>query len=380
MKMKMWALLLLLLLTHTSGAEDISTVSQVTVGQHQNITIPCVYAKQLVGFRKYVSTGDWWLFSRTVSDRRVCVVEHRAQRFFTVTLSDARSADSGRYWCAVEKYGPDLYAAFDITVTEGPSALRVSSQSVSVSEGSVVTLLCAGASQWCSVGGSCVEKQRGTLNTADVTLSRTAGVLNVTMKSLQSAHSGWYYCADQNTQIPVHITVKKRKNNTAGGDNNTEHSWSGEAVGSTAAVCVCVALLLLICGAVTLTRVRKHTRHTADSADPPKDTQQVLISSITEKRTNIKAESELYVCMSGVHLKHQGNAGNTQAANLYEVMSENNQENEHNTEHTSENPYELMSGIKQSRQNKQRVNMKIQHCTYTEHSGKNGKNEEFICG
>ncbi|XP_056306386.1 uncharacterized protein si:ch1073-59l16.1 [Danio aesculapii] len=327
MKMKMWALLLLLL-THTSGAEDISTVSKVSVGEHQNITIPCVYAKELVGFRKYVSSGDLWLFSGTVSSRRVCVVEHREQHFFTLTLSDARSADSGRYWCAVEKYGPDLHAGFDITVTEGPSALHVSSQSVSVSEGSDVTLLCTGASHWCSVGGSCVEKHRGTLNKADVTLSRTAGVLNVTMKSLQTTHSGWYYCTDQNTQIPVQITVKK--NDPAGEYNNTEHSWSGEAVGSSAAVCVCVALLLLICGVCTLTRVRRHTRHTADSADPPEGTQQILISSITEKRTNKAAESDLYVCMSGVHLKQQ--------------------ENGHNTEDTSENLYEIMSEIKQSDQ------------------------------
>ncbi len=116
------------------------------------------------------------------------------------------------------------------------AGLRVSSQRVSGYEGGNVTIHCHGASRWCKIRGSCVGRDGGSLERTaveeelrkDVTSNRTAveeelrkdgtsnrtavhddgdDVLRVMLWQLQKEDSGWYYCSNEDSQMPVHITV-----------------------------------------------------------------------------------------------------------------------------------------------------------------------------
>lgn len=85
--------------------------------------------------------------------------------------------------------------------------LHVSSQYVSGYEGGNAVVVCHGASQWCQIGGSCVQTNEGTSNKTVVYVSGDA--LNVTLRELKTEDGGWYSCSDGESQMPVYITVRK---------------------------------------------------------------------------------------------------------------------------------------------------------------------------
>ncbi len=87
------------------------------------------------------------------------------------------------------------------------AGLRVSSQRVSGYEGGNVTIRCHSASRWCKIKGSCVGRDGGSLERTAV--HDDGDALRVTLWQLQKEDSGWYYCSNEDSQMPVHITVMK---------------------------------------------------------------------------------------------------------------------------------------------------------------------------
>ncbi len=84
--------------------------------------------------------------------------------------------------------------------------LRVSSQRVSGYEGSNITIHCHGASRWCTIRGSCFSRDGGPLKRTAVH-DDDDDDLRVTLWQLQKEDSGWYYCSNEDSQMPVHVTV-----------------------------------------------------------------------------------------------------------------------------------------------------------------------------
>ncbi|KAL0157099.1 hypothetical protein M9458_048345, partial [Cirrhinus mrigala] len=126
------------------------------------------------------------------------IVDHREELYFTATLREAEVSDTGKYWCGVSLPGSDDGTSLYLHVTEAEAGLRVSSQNVSGHEGGNVTIRCHGASRWCTIRGSCVGADGGSL-------ARTAASVDGDVVSKED--SGWYYCSNDVSQMPVYVTV-----------------------------------------------------------------------------------------------------------------------------------------------------------------------------
>lgn len=109
------------------GAQDVRTVSQVSVQERSSIIIPCWYNHAYVNNVKYLSSGDRWTFSKYVefSDGRekhetVCVSDNKTTNILTIKMRNIQQSQSGTYWCGID--GPKrshIGVGFKLKVTAG---------------------------------------------------------------------------------------------------------------------------------------------------------------------------------------------------------------------------------------------------------------------
>lgn len=68
-----------------------------------------------------------------------------------------------------------------------------------------------GENNWCKLGGVCVRGSEGWIDGSKVTINNSGlNFFTVTMSGLTFQHTGWYYCARGNLQMPVHLTVTEK--------------------------------------------------------------------------------------------------------------------------------------------------------------------------
>ncbi|KAK7124114.1 hypothetical protein R3I93_022276 [Phoxinus phoxinus] len=348
-------LLLMFLVTHSSGNQAILTVSKISVQKHQTIIIPCLYDQKYVSNRKYVSSGRVWAFSGEVKHSRMSVVDNGTETVFTATLSGAEESDSGSYWCAISLHGYDPHAGLYLEVIKGTARLQVSTQSVSGYERGSVTVVCRGASQWCRIAGSCVGRDEESSDEARV--SGDGEALSVSLSELKIEDSGWYFCSDGEYQMPVHISVRKAPYTAPVTAPVTVH-YTGQptafrqhklmpglksllwpaVLGATLLVIFCVTLLLI---AGNIRRKRR--------AEPPSEdmnNQQLLNGNEKNEVTceNVYEKTEIKQNIQGNEKYEQ-----VTCDSVYEMMTGNTQNIQGNEKHNEvEDLYEIMTGIKQN--------------------------------
>ncbi|ROI79308.1 hypothetical protein DPX16_7196 [Anabarilius grahami] len=165
-----------------------------------------------------------------------------------------------------------LLVMFLIKHSSGEPRLHVSSQYVSGYEGGNAVVVCHGASQWCQIGGSCVGSNGGT---ADKTVVHISGdALNVTLHELKREDSGWYSCSDGESQMPVHITVRK-----APYTGQVPVQYTGLTTESSQEkpllkrvlwlVILGVMLPVIVCAAVILIKVNYKRKQRVETSNPP---------------------------------------------------------------------------------------------------------------
>lgn len=136
-----------------------------------------------------------------------------------MTINDLTDEDH-HYWCAVEvENGRDIKQRFQLSVTTGMPSLTVDQQKVSAFKGGSVTVMCRykypEVTEWCRLGSTCVTEQTGSIDGITVTINASVpNVFIVTMSELRIENSGWYWCADEDSQMPVHITVHELTSTT----------------------------------------------------------------------------------------------------------------------------------------------------------------------
>uniref|UniRef100_A0A9J7YF68 Immunoglobulin domain-containing protein n=1 Tax=Cyprinus carpio carpio TaxID=630221 RepID=A0A9J7YF68_CYPCA len=352
--MTMETLLLMFLLTHAAGTQDIHTVSKISVQKQQKITIPCLYDQKYVSFPKYMSRGGVWIFSQHVSHNRMSVEDNQAENVFTATLSEAEVSDSGTYWCAVTVSGSDPHVYLDLQVTEAEARLRVSSQTVSGYEGGNVTILCHGASHWCTIRGACVGRDGGSLERTAVS-DDGGDVLRVTLWQLQKEDSGWYYCSNENSQMPVNVTVMEALDIT---QFTTNPSYSTTPLGEDRLdfrrflwlLLLGAMLPITVCGAVMLIKARNKRKKRAEISNLHDDMNIQQLPKKNGKNNEVACEN-LYGFTTGNKPITQGNGKNNEVAceDLYETMTGNKQitqGNWKNNEVACENLYGFTTGNK----------------------------------
>ncbi|ROL47248.1 Polymeric immunoglobulin receptor [Anabarilius grahami] len=214
---------LICMLFNISGAQDIRTVSEVSVQEGKSIIIPCWYNHIYVNNVKYLSAGDHWALSTYVefSDGRnkhktVSISDIRTSNILTINMRNIQRRQSGTYWCAIDVPRSPVRKSFNLKVTAAVSGLYVEDQMLTGFEAGSVTVSCRyhlprkTGIKWCKLGGKCVEETCGTLEGASVEIRNDNGLVIVSMSGLKMGNTGWYWCSVKELQMPVHITVSAR--------------------------------------------------------------------------------------------------------------------------------------------------------------------------
>uniref|UniRef100_A0A3B3SCZ8 Ig-like domain-containing protein n=1 Tax=Paramormyrops kingsleyae TaxID=1676925 RepID=A0A3B3SCZ8_9TELE len=218
---------------HTVPA-GVSTVNTVTVQSGGSVTIPCFYSDRYETRVKYWCKGYYRdscspiVHSDSPQEGNVSIRDDPDQRVFTLTINNLTAGDSDIYSCGVEiSGGSDVGASLYLSVTEGSLWLSVDKQEVTGVEGDNVSVQCRyirnyGLKLWCKIGGSCASQRSVSLDGRPVLIrdDRVNKVFSVTMWGLERKDTGWYWCANRDHQIPVHITVSQ----TTTARTSTEHT------------------------------------------------------------------------------------------------------------------------------------------------------------
>ncbi|XP_035519709.1 polymeric immunoglobulin receptor-like [Morone saxatilis] len=202
---------------------QVTKVSKVSVKAGGSISIPCLYEPKYRYHVKYLCEGQNWpsctyaIKSNQPSSGKFSISDDKQQRIFTVTINNLMKTDT--YWCAVEKFGFDVKQSFQLSVETGTSSLYVDQQKINAFERGSVTVMChykhQKVTKWCRLGSTCVTGQTGSIDGTPVTINASVTkVFTVTMSGLRTESSGWYWCANKDFQIPVHITVQKLTSTT----------------------------------------------------------------------------------------------------------------------------------------------------------------------
>ncbi|XDV46772.1 hypothetical protein PO909_016609 [Leuciscus waleckii] len=363
-------LLVMFLVTHSSGTQSILTVSKISVQKHQTIIIPCLYDQKYVSKRKYVASGGVWVFSREVKHDRMCFEDNQTEKVFTATLRSAEESDTGSYWCAISSSGSDPHAHLYLEVIKGKARLQVSSQNVSGYEGGSVSVVCHGASQWCQIGGSCVGRDKESSNQTHV--SGDGEALNVSLSELKIEDSGWYYCSDGKYQMPVHISVSPytRRVTVHYTGHTTAFSQDNLMPGLKSLLWrVVLGAVLPVIFAVAVLLIRGHIRRKrragaaypsegmSDQQEPDGNGRNEEVTcKKSEIKQNIQGNEKKEVTCENLYEKTeikqnmQGNEIYEQVTrdDVYEIMTGNTQNIQGNEKHSKvEDLYEIMTGFKQ---------------------------------
>ncbi|XP_034093748.1 uncharacterized protein LOC117560805 [Gymnodraco acuticeps] len=221
----------LLIFTGLTGIHSITTVSKVSVRAEGSITIPCLYESQYINNVKYLCKGYLWNFcsdkvntNKPSSSGKFSISDDKKQRVFTVTINDLTEEDTGYYWCGVEiNGGYDSGTDFHLSVTGGTPYLYVDEQKRTGFRGEEITINYhyhnVGDIKWCRLGSSCVTWPNGSLDNSTVTIKIIDyQVLTVTMSGLRTESSVWYWCVKGDLQMPVHITVTEKQQQSVSGN------------------------------------------------------------------------------------------------------------------------------------------------------------------
>ncbi|KAG7319902.1 hypothetical protein KOW79_017045 [Hemibagrus wyckioides] len=245
------------------------------------VTIPCRYDRKHITHKKYWCYNDHSTFSSckiqayaNETMERVTVTDNPAESFFTVTLKDLQTENTGWYWCAVEIYGADVSEGLQITVKADPD-LSVRERRVRGEEGGSVTVQClySAAYQntqkwWCRFKDRQCWTFRKTETSQDpsVQLSDDGNSsFSVMMSGLKKSDAGWYWCSAGDLQVPVHINVTDSPPVSPNLTTTTESGLNqGGSMPATLPVWVLVAvglgLLLILVSTVIYLHVRKTSK------------------------------------------------------------------------------------------------------------------------
>ncbi|XP_030012241.1 polymeric immunoglobulin receptor-like isoform X3 [Sphaeramia orbicularis] len=340
-----------LILPGLTGIHSISTVSYVTVEKGGSISIPCFYESKYTDNEKYLCKGCKWKIcsyevkTNQYNSTKYLISDDQNQGVVTWTINDLTEEDTDCYWCVMEiNHRPDNGKCFNVRVTgKGDATLYVDSQKVTGFIGDQITIDChyRGSKQikWCRTGvkgpTSCI-KDSGKIDETMVTIMRnTPGVITVTMSELRERSSGWYWCTDEDLQMPVHVTIKERPTTTTIATTTTTRTRQSMTISSTSkpvnhtyvsqeptteqtgthssssnhllSFIIPLCLLLLIVTVAVLTWFMLKRRKSPATAE---DEQTVTYSTVTHVRKNtaqINTEDEADVMYSTVFCIAQQN-------------------------------------------------------------------------
>ncbi|XP_014912497.1 polymeric immunoglobulin receptor-like isoform X1 [Poecilia latipinna] len=191
-----------------------------------DVNVSCPYDRGFEGHQKYLCNhdcryADVLITTSQGSSGKYSIHDDKTTRIFTVTISDLRLDDAGKYWCGVTRIGRDISIERELEVKPDRCCDTVN-QTQSTEEGSV-TISCPYDSQsvnklkfFCRGNrpSTCLQQavitssntQDGRFRLSD---DRKSGIFTVTISSLTLKDSGSYLCGVQrNSGFDVFTAVQ----------------------------------------------------------------------------------------------------------------------------------------------------------------------------
>ncbi len=100
----------------------------VTGHRGERLDIRCRYEAGYESYSKYLCKGECKYVGNSnimiksgspAEDERFSLTDNTTARVFTVSITDLRTEDEGRYWCAVERILTDVYSEIMLLVKLG---------------------------------------------------------------------------------------------------------------------------------------------------------------------------------------------------------------------------------------------------------------------
>ncbi|KAK3513478.1 hypothetical protein QTP70_015470 [Hemibagrus guttatus] len=198
------------------------TLMKLSLQTGAMVTIPCHYDRGYINHKKYWCYNHHSTFSScsiqayaNETKGKVTVTDNPAESFFTVTMKDVQTENTGWYWCAVELTGLDVKEDLHITVKSDPD-LSVRESRVRGEEGGSVTVQCLYSTAYQDTQKQWFRFKDGSCNTVGTKTSQNSAVtvsddgnssFSVMMSGLNKSDAGWYWCSAGDLQVPVHINV-----------------------------------------------------------------------------------------------------------------------------------------------------------------------------
>ncbi|XP_067298477.1 polymeric immunoglobulin receptor-like [Pseudorasbora parva] len=218
----MWDVLLLFSSICTAVSPVVVGAPETVIGHRgERVDIRCPYDSGYEANPKYFCKGDCILPNKVIiksgspaKDERFSLTDNTTARVFTVTITDLRTEDEGRYWCVVERTLTDG-ALTDGAIPDVYSeiSLKFKLETVIGHRGERVDIRCpydsgyeANPKYFCK--GECIFGIRNIIIRSgspakderfSLTDDTTARVFTVTITDLRTEDEGQYWCAVERT-------------------------------------------------------------------------------------------------------------------------------------------------------------------------------------
>ena len=90
----------------------------------REVQVSCPYGEGYESYEKYLckndcGSDDVLIKTTEAKKNRYSIHDDEQNRVFTVTISDLRRTDAGKYWCGVTRTGKDIYTEVMLEVGRG---------------------------------------------------------------------------------------------------------------------------------------------------------------------------------------------------------------------------------------------------------------------
>ncbi|XP_026101433.1 CMRF35-like molecule 3 [Carassius auratus] len=130
----MFSMCVVLLVFSNISTAVVGAPETVTGHRGERIDIRCRYESGYKSNSKYLCKGECVFGFKNIvvksgspaKDKRFSLTDDKRTRVFTVSITDLRTEDTGRYWCGVERTLADVYTEIMLLVKEDKETAEVS--------------------------------------------------------------------------------------------------------------------------------------------------------------------------------------------------------------------------------------------------------------
>ncbi|XDV16712.1 hypothetical protein PO909_016302, partial [Leuciscus waleckii] len=211
-------LLIFLLLIMSVFACETTEILTFTGYEGGKVEIRCPYESGYEEQNKYLCRGECPVLNKDIpvesgspaKDERFSLTDDRTTRIFTVTITDLRTEDQGKYWCGVRTgLGTyDVYTEINLEIKPVSVVSRVTGEHLNITchynsdLKNKIKFFCKGSDpSLCETSAIKVSSETNSNGRFSLRDDESAGVFTVTITDLTLKDSGIYWCGAGETGL-----------------------------------------------------------------------------------------------------------------------------------------------------------------------------------